>query len=93
MRPARRAAVVSLFALVAAALSCPPADAQTFPTRTITVIVPYAAGGPTDLVARQLAPMLGAKLGQTIVVENVSGGGTNIATGASPMPRPTATRC
>jgi tripartite-type tricarboxylate transporter receptor subunit TctC len=58
-----------------------PAQAQNFPTRNITVIVPYAAGGPTDLVARQLAPLLTAKLGQNIIVENVSGGGTNIATG------------
>jgi tripartite-type tricarboxylate transporter receptor subunit TctC len=41
--------------------------------------VPYPAGGPTDQVARQIAPKLAAKLGQSFVVENVSGGGTNIA--------------
>ena len=41
--------------------------------------MPYPAGGPTDLVARQLAPKLSAKFGQNFIVENVSGGGTNIA--------------
>ena len=55
------------------------AHAQSYPTRPITLIVPYPAGGPTDQVARQIAPKLAAKLGQNFVVENVSGGGTNIA--------------
>ena len=45
----------------------------------MTVIVPYPAGGPTDQVARQIAPKMAAKLGQSFVVENISGGGTNIA--------------
>src|SRR5215212_1922125 len=55
------------------------AHAQSYPARPVTVIVPYPAGGPTDQVARQIAPKLGVKLGQNFVVENVSGGGTNIA--------------
>ena len=55
------------------------AHAQSYPTRPVTVIVPYPAGGPTDQVARQIAPKIAAKLGQNFVVENVSGGGTNIA--------------
>src|SRR5258708_19339707 len=67
------AIVTALVATVAAA------QAQSYPTRPITVIVPYPAGGPTDQVARQIAPKLAAKLGQNFVVENVSGGGTNIA--------------
>jgi tripartite-type tricarboxylate transporter receptor subunit TctC len=73
---------VAAAALLAWAMVAPwaPAQAQSFPTRNITVIVPYAAGGPTDLVARQLAPLITAKLGQNIIVENISGGGTNIAT-------------
>ena len=53
--------------------------AQSYPTRPVTIIVPYPAGGPTDQVARQIAPKMAAKLGQNFVVENVSGGGTNIA--------------
>ena len=56
-----------------------PAHAQTYPSRPINLIVPYPAGGPTDQLARQLGPKLGEKLGQNFIIENVSGGGTNIA--------------
>jgi tripartite-type tricarboxylate transporter receptor subunit TctC len=55
------------------------AQAQDYPNHPVTIIVPYPAGGPTDQVARQVAPKLGAKLGQNFIVENISGGGTNIA--------------
>ena len=55
------------------------AQAQTYPSRPVTIIVPYPAGGPTDQVARQLAPKFQAKFGQNFIVESVSGGGTNIA--------------
>ncbi len=55
------------------------ATAQTYPLRPVTIVVPYPAGGATDLVARQLAPKFSAKFGQNFIVENVSGGGTNIA--------------
>src|SRR5947207_1318647 len=69
-----------LLAIAMAALcSVATAHAQSYPTRPVTIIVPYPAGGPTDQVARQIAPKLAAKLGQSFVVENVSGGGTNIA--------------
>lgn len=67
-------AIVSLFSFAA------PGSAQQYPNRNVTLIVPYPAGGPTDALARQLAPILSAKLGHTFVVENVSGGGTIIAT-------------
>ncbi len=78
MTSARWAAAIILLAVSPLYVS---AQAQNFPTRNITVIVPYAAGGPTDLAARQLAPLLTTRLGQNVIVENVSGGGTNIATG------------
>jgi tripartite-type tricarboxylate transporter receptor subunit TctC len=55
------------------------AHAQSYPSRPVTIIVPYPAGGPTDQVTRQIAPKMAARLGQNFVVENVSGGGTNIA--------------
>ncbi len=55
------------------------AQAQSYTSRPVTIVVPYPAGGPTDLVARQLAPKFSAKFGQNFIVENVSGGGTNIA--------------
>ncbi|MYN02586.1 tripartite tricarboxylate transporter substrate binding protein BugD [Pseudoduganella sp. DS3] len=54
------------------------AYAQTYPTKPITMIVPFAAGGPTDTVARLLAQSMGAKLKQQILVENVGGAGGTI---------------
>lgn len=69
------AAVLGLVGLAA------PSPAQQYPSRVVTVIVPYPAGGPTDQLARATAPALSDKLGQNFVVENVSGGGTIIATG------------
>jgi tripartite-type tricarboxylate transporter receptor subunit TctC len=56
------------------------ARAQPYPSRVVTIIVPYPAGGPTDQLARAIAPALTEKLGQNVIVENVSGGGTTIAT-------------
>lgn len=59
------------------------AQAQTYPTRPITMIVPFAAGGPTDIVARIVADHMSKTLGQQIVIENVVGaGGTTGATRA-----------
>ena len=49
------------------------AQAQTFPARPITIIVPFAAGGPTDIVARVIAAQFTSSLGQQAVVENVVG--------------------
>jgi tripartite-type tricarboxylate transporter receptor subunit TctC len=74
MRVRIAAAFLSLLAFIA------PGLAQQFPSRTVTLIVPYPAGGPTDQLARVLAPILSDKLGQNFIVENVSGGATTIAT-------------
>ena len=73
LRPALAALAVVGFASAAAA--------QDYPSRVITMIVPYPAGGPTDQLARVIAPKFSEKLGQNVIVENVSGGGTTIATG------------
>src|SRR5262245_61056224 len=54
------------------------ASAQQYPNRPITVIVPFAAGGPTDVLARILSQHMSQTLGQQIVVENVTGGGGSI---------------
>ncbi|MFC0386934.1 tripartite tricarboxylate transporter substrate-binding protein [Muricoccus vinaceus] len=65
--------------LAAVLLSLPGAGAQgRFPERTITVIVPFAAGGPTDVVARQLGEAMGRDLGVSVVSENVTGAGGTI---------------
>ena len=51
------------------------AQAQSFPSRPVVMVVPFAAGGPTDVVARMLAVPMGKSLGQTVVVENTVGAG------------------
>jgi tripartite-type tricarboxylate transporter receptor subunit TctC len=56
--------------LVALAAFSASASAQQYPTRNITMLVPYAAGGPTDTVARVVAQAMGKPLGQTVIVEN-----------------------
>jgi len=56
------------------------ARADDYPSRPVTIIVPYPAGGPTDQAARQVAAALSNMLKQNFIVENVSGGGTIIAT-------------
>ncbi|MCO6418212.1 tripartite tricarboxylate transporter substrate binding protein BugD [Siccirubricoccus sp. KC 17139] len=65
-----------------------PAAAQQFPNRTITVIVPFAAGGPTDTVARLTAEAMGRDLGQTVVVENAGGAGGTIGSQRVAQARP-----
>ncbi len=69
-----------LTALVLAGASLvQPAAAQTYPTRPITMIVPFAAGGPTDIIARIMAEHMSRTLGQSIVVENAAGAGGTTA--------------
>ena len=54
------------------------AAAQTFPSRPITVIVPFAAGGATDIVARVVSERMKTSLGQPVIAENVTGAGGTI---------------
>ncbi len=67
-------------ALVSLCLVVEAAAAQSYPSRPITMIVPYAAGGPTDTVARVVADAMGRDLGQRVIVENVAGAGGTIGT-------------
>ena len=65
-------ATLSLFAVPLGA------SAQSYPSRPITVIVPFPAGGPSDVVARIVTEEMGKILGQSMVVENVGGAGGTI---------------
>ena len=69
-----------LFKLLALALVATAsfAQAQEYPTRAITMIVPFAAGGPTDTVARMIGQAMGTRLKQSVIVENVGGAGGTI---------------
>ncbi|HJY76103.1 MAG TPA: tripartite tricarboxylate transporter substrate-binding protein [Burkholderiales bacterium] len=66
-----------LFAVAAVSL-CSAASAQNFPTKPVTVVVPFSAGGPTDTIARIMAERMTKSLGQTVLVENITGAGGNI---------------
>ena len=68
----------SVFIALAAMLLSSHALAQAYPTQPITMIVPFAAGGPTDTVARSVAAIMSKSLGQTVIVENAGGAGGNI---------------
>ena len=58
-----------------------PASAQVYPSRPVMVIVPFAAGGPTDTLARIMADRMQKALGQPVVVENTSGAAGSIGVG------------
>lgn len=64
-----------------ALLSATAAFAQAYPERSITMVVPFAAGGPTDTVGRLVAERMSAELGQQIIVENVGGAGGTLGAG------------
>ena len=77
-------ALAQMTLAAAVSLSASAAQAQAYPTRNITMIVPFAAGGPTDVVARIVTGHMAPALGQSIIIENVVGaGGTTGATRAA----------
>jgi len=84
-----RLAIASALALVLAALPTAPAKAQSYPSRTVTVIVPFPAGGSVDGVARIMVSKLNETVGQHFIVENRAGGasgtvGANAVAKAAP---------
>jgi tripartite-type tricarboxylate transporter receptor subunit TctC len=72
---------VSLLAGSMLLLTGAAAQAQDFPNKTVTVVVPFAAGGPTDTVARLVGQAMGAHLKQQVIVENVGGAGGTLGAG------------
>ena len=88
-------AFLSLFAaglLASAAMSSVQA-ADVFPAKPMRLLVGFAAGGPTDVIARVLAKDMTETLGQPVVVENKAGASSMIAIREVKMRHPTATRC
>ena len=73
--------LLAVLASAAAIAAISPAVAQNYPSRSITMVVPFAAGGPTDTIARIMAERMGRALRQTVVVENVTGAAGSIGVG------------
>ena len=73
----RRLVIAAAVALTAGSA----ATAQTYPSRAVTIIAPFPAGGPLDTIARIISEPMRAVLGQPVVIENVPGAGGNIGTG------------
>jgi tripartite-type tricarboxylate transporter receptor subunit TctC len=74
----RKLLAVAVALLAAGAFA---ACADNYPSRVITLIVPYPAGGPTDTIARILAERMGTALGQSVIIENIGGAGGSIGVG------------
>lgn len=73
------ALAMALAPVLGAALATPAALGQGYPNKPVTLVVPFAAGGPTDVVARLLGATMTRTLGQTIVIENKTGAGGTLA--------------
>jgi tripartite-type tricarboxylate transporter receptor subunit TctC len=78
----RRAAAAGLLGLAVWFAHATPGHAETWPSRPVTMVVPFAAGATSDIIARGLARKLGEELGQPFVIENKGGAGGNIGAGA-----------
>jgi tripartite-type tricarboxylate transporter receptor subunit TctC len=78
----RRSALLGLASVAATPISARRAHAQQYPQRPVRVIVPYAAGGASDIMARLVAGAMGEKLGQSFFVDNRGGGASMIGTQA-----------
>ena len=76
-------AVIRSLVGVAALVLAGPALAQDYPAKPVKVIVPFPAGGPTDVVARLVAQKLSEKFGQQFYIENMSGAGGNLGMGTA----------
>ena len=87
MRSIRKFGLLMLMALAAIA-SEPQAQAQAYPSRPVTIIVPVPPGGVADPIARILADHLSVTLGQPVVVENVTGAGGSIGVGRAARAAP-----
>ena len=70
--------LLGVIAVAATIAGLGDAAAQTYPSRPVSMVVPYAPGGPTDTIARIMAEHMRGSLGQPVIIENVSGAGGSI---------------
>src|SRR5258708_30186600 len=75
MTSAMRARAFAVGVMAALCVVAAPVRAQDYPNHSVTVVVPFPAGGPSDVVARIVADQMGKVLGQSLVIENVGGAG------------------
>jgi tripartite-type tricarboxylate transporter receptor subunit TctC len=81
MTSAMRVPAFAMGVMAALCAVAAPVHAQDYPNHSVTVVVPFPAGGPSDVVARIVAEQMGKVLGQTLVVENVGGAGGTLGSG------------
>jgi tripartite-type tricarboxylate transporter receptor subunit TctC len=81
MTSVMRAPAFAVGVMVALCAMAAPVPAQDYPNHSVTVVVPFPAGGPSDVVARIVADQMGKVLGQTLVIENVGGAGGTLGSG------------
>jgi tripartite-type tricarboxylate transporter receptor subunit TctC len=79
MSMSRRAVIAGAAIALSALSSVTSANAQAYPNKPITIVVPAAAGGPTDTVARMVGESMSRTLGQTVLIENIGGAGGTVA--------------
>ena len=79
--------------LLIACVAGVPALAQNFPTQPVRIVIPYAPGGGSDILARPMAPELTERLAQPVVIENKGGAAGNIGTQAAANAAADGTRC
>ena len=83
-----RSAIATILAACALSAAVDRANAQAFPSHTITLVVPFPAGGPTDTIGRIMAEALQSALGQPVIVENLPGATGSIGTGKAARSEP-----
>ena len=79
-----RRPLLATFLALAAALPLQAQAQDRYPSRPIRLVVPFAAGGPSDIIARILAPRMGSTLGQPVIIENRAGPGVDVIAKAAP---------
>jgi tripartite-type tricarboxylate transporter receptor subunit TctC len=88
-----RAAFFLIAAMAISATTLDESSAQSFPTRPVTIVVPFAAGGPTDVVARILGERMAISLGQPVIIETVTGADGVLGVGRVVRARPDGQDC